>query len=74
MNVRIAITKNYKDFNPLAGQKNKANSNPKQTQFRPNQSMSSIGAYLLFYRGQSQLLQRLKTNVFAWIKELYDEI
>ncbi|MBC8471028.1 MAG: hypothetical protein H8D56_16275 [Planctomycetes bacterium] len=54
MNITIDITSNYEEFAPLAGLKNKANSNPikaktkpiqtqlkpKQSQFKPNQSQS----------------------------------
>jgi len=36
MNVSIYYTKGYKNFIPLAGYKNKPNSNPIQSQYKPN--------------------------------------
>jgi len=36
MNLSNVITMNYENFIPLPGQKNKPNSNPIQTQFKPN--------------------------------------
>ncbi|MBC8472312.1 MAG: hypothetical protein H8D56_22860 [Planctomycetes bacterium] len=38
MNINIDTTSNYKEFDPLGVSKNKANSNPIQTQFNPKQT------------------------------------
>ena len=38
MNITFDTTSNYKEFDPLGGSKNKANSNPIQSQFKPKQT------------------------------------
>jgi len=43
MNVNSLITMNYKNFIPLAGYKNKPNSNPIQTQTNP--ILSAVGGF-----------------------------
>jgi len=42
MNISIYYTKDYQNFIPLAGQKNKPNSNPKQTQSNPISEMPKM--------------------------------
>ena len=58
MNVSNIITRNYKNFIPLAGQKNKANSNP----IKPNFKKAKMNANLYIiedYRKKDDFVVRI---------------
>ncbi|MBC8469033.1 MAG: hypothetical protein H8D56_06135 [Planctomycetes bacterium] len=64
MNINIDMTGNYEILPRLERPKNKPNSNPIQTQFKPKQTQLKPISNPM----QSQFVERPKMNAFAWIR------
>jgi len=82
MNVNSLVTMNYKNFIPLAGQKNKPNSNPIAERVKLMQSLylqriikkNAAKGYEKTKPKQTQFLKRPKMNVNIYYTKVYNNV